>query len=118
MSWRPLLRPRREPRLAKARPSPSDRLICARHRTATAPSRSECEAKILIRWSIRECRWANPLARGAVMWLTALLAACATPPADPIDRAAFEQRNDPLEPLNRRVHNANQFLDSILIRPA
>jgi phospholipid-binding lipoprotein MlaA len=50
--------------------------------------------------------------------LTALLAACATPPADPVDRAAFEQRNDPLEPLNRRVHNANQFLDSILIRPA
>jgi phospholipid-binding lipoprotein MlaA len=73
---------------------------------------------VLIRRSIRECRWATPFARGAVVLLTALLAACATPPADPVDRVAFEQRNDPLEPLNRRVHNANQFLDSILIRPA
>lgn len=44
--------------------------------------------------------------------------ACATPPSDPIDRAAFEQRNDPLEPLNRKVLDANQFLDRILLRPA
>ena len=83
-----------------------------------APSRSHCEEKILIKWSIRECRWSAPLARGVAVWLAALLAACATPPADPVDRAAFEQRNDPLEPLNRHVHNANQFLDSILLRPA
>jgi len=58
-------------------------------------------------------------ARGTVLclWLIAVLAACATPPTDPIDRAAFEQRNDPLEPLNRHILDANQVLDRILLRP-
>jgi len=57
-------------------------------------------------------------ARGTVLclWLIAVLAACATPPTDPIDRAAFEQRNDPLEPLNRHILDANQVLDRILLR--
>ena len=64
------------------------------------------------------CRWAPPLARGTVLWLIATLAACATPPADPVDRAAFEKRNDPLEPLNRKVLAVNQFLDHIALRPA
>ena len=63
-------------------------------------------------------RWTNSLARGTVLGLIAVLPACATPPTDPIDRAAFEQRNDPLEPLNRRVFDVNQFLDRILLRPA
>ncbi|HEV2186876.1 MAG TPA: MlaA family lipoprotein [Stellaceae bacterium] len=63
-------------------------------------------------------RWAGPLARGGVFCLIAALAACATPPADPDDRAAFEKRNDPLEPLNRKVLDANQFLDRIVMRPA
>jgi phospholipid-binding lipoprotein MlaA len=68
--------------------------------------------------AIREYRWATSLARGAGLWLIAVLAACATPPTDPADRAAFEQRNDPLEPLNRKVLDANQVLDRILLRPA
>jgi phospholipid-binding lipoprotein MlaA len=68
--------------------------------------------------AICEYRWATPLARATVLWLTAVLASCATPPADPIDRAGFEQRNDPLEPLNRKVLDANQVLDRILLRPA
>jgi len=41
-------------------------------------------------------------------WLTGLacilpvvMAGCATPPKDPVQRAAFEQTNDPLEPMNR-----------------
>ena len=63
-------------------------------------------------------RWPVSLARGTVLGLIAVLPACATPPADPADRAAFEQRNDPLEPLNRKVLGANQFLDRILMRPA
>jgi phospholipid-binding lipoprotein MlaA len=68
--------------------------------------------------AIREYRWATSLARGAGLWLIAVLAACATPPTDPADRAAFEQRNDPLAPLNRKVLDANQVLDRILLRPA
>jgi phospholipid-binding lipoprotein MlaA len=68
--------------------------------------------------AMREGRCVTALARGTVLWLIAVLATCATPPTDPIDRAAFEQRNDPLEPLNRRIFDANQFLDSILLRPA
>jgi phospholipid-binding lipoprotein MlaA len=65
---------------------------------------------------ICEYRWATS-ARGIVLWLISGLAACATPPTDPIDRAAFEQRNDPLEPLNRHILDANQVLDRILLRP-
>ena len=44
-------------------------------------------------------------------------AACATPPADPAERAAFEQNNDPLEPLNRQILDFNLFLDRILLKP-
>ena len=43
--------------------------------------------------------------------------ACATPPADPVERAAFEQTNDPLEPLNRQILDFNLFLDRILLKP-
>jgi phospholipid-binding lipoprotein MlaA len=53
---------------------------------------------------------------------TALLAAaplfgCATPPTDPAERAAFERTNDPLEPTNRTLLDANMVLDKILLRP-
>lgn len=68
--------------------------------------------------AISEYRSAKSLSRATVLWLSAVLVSCATPPADPADRAAFEQRNDPLEPLNRKVLDANQFLDRILLRPA
>lgn len=50
--------------------------------------------------------------------LTALLAGCATPPSDPVERAAFEQNNDPLEPLNRQTLDVNLFIDRILLKPA
>ena len=43
---------------------------------------------------------------------------CATPPADPAARAAFEQTNDPLEPLNRTTFEVNQFVDRIALKPA
>jgi len=51
----------------------------------------------------------------AIVFLLALtVAGCASPPTDP---AAFEQNNDPLEPLNRNILDINQFVDRILIRP-
>jgi len=49
--------------------------------------------------------------------VVALLAGCATPPSDPTERAAFEQSNDPLEPLNRQTLDLNLFLDRILFKP-
>jgi len=47
-----------------------------------------------------------------------MLAGCATPPSDPAERAAFEQSNDPLEPMNRHLLDANLFVDRILLKPA
>ncbi len=47
-----------------------------------------------------------------------LLAACATPPTDPEDRADFEAQNDPAEPTNRAIFDANQALDRNAIKPA
>jgi phospholipid-binding lipoprotein MlaA len=49
--------------------------------------------------------------------LGAALAGCATPPADPGQRATYEQNNDPLEPLNRKTLAFNEFLDHGLLRP-
>jgi len=53
----------------------------------------------------------------AGLLLAALVGACAMPPADPVERAAFEQTNDPMEPLNRRILDFNLFLDRILLKP-
>jgi len=53
----------------------------------------------------------------ALLLFGALLAACATPPSDPVERATFEQNNDPLEPLNRQTLDLNLFLDRILLKP-
>jgi phospholipid-binding lipoprotein MlaA len=49
--------------------------------------------------------------------LAAIVAGCATPPSEPAERAAFEQNNDPLEPLNRQTLDLNLFLDRILLKP-
>jgi phospholipid-binding lipoprotein MlaA len=57
------------------------------------------------------------LRRAAGLLLAALVAGCATPPADPVERVAFEQNNDPIEPLNRRTLEFNLFLDRILLKP-
>jgi len=55
--------------------------------------------------------------RAAGLFLAGLLACCATPPNDPVERAAFDQTNDPLEPLNRHTLDFNLFLDRILFKP-
>ena len=58
--------------------------------------------------------WAVTLAAGL------LLSACATKP-DPNDAAAvqaYEDANDPIEPLNRYFFELNRFADIIVLRPA
>jgi phospholipid-binding lipoprotein MlaA len=62
-------------------------------------------------------RAAARYAGGAALLLSAVLTGCATPPSDPAERAVYEQNNDPLEPLNRKTLELNQFLDKILFRP-
>jgi phospholipid-binding lipoprotein MlaA len=45
------------------------------------------------------------------------LAGCATPPTDPAQRAAFEQTNDPLEPMNRAIFDFNDKAYTYVLFP-
>ena len=56
----------------------------------------------------------------AVFGLAVILSGCATRPdtADAAAVAAYEEANDPIEPLNRYFFELNNFLDIILLRPA
>lgn len=60
-----------------------------------------------------------PAALIAVTLGAALLTGCATrPPAEDQEAvAAYEEVNDPLEPMNRAIFSFNQFADGILIKP-
>lgn len=42
---------------------------------------------------------------------------CATAPADPEERAEWEQVNDPLEPMNRAIFDFNMTLDKAIMKP-
>jgi phospholipid-binding lipoprotein MlaA len=67
---------------------------------------------------MKSLRIADARSIKAVALLAALaVGGCATPPTDPAARAEFDQTNDPLEPLNRKIFDFNQFLDRILIKP-
>lgn len=67
----------------------------------------------------------GPIKKTTGLWVLALgvglvLSGCATRP-DPADApavAAYEEANDPIEPLNRYFFEVNNFLDTILLRPA
>ena len=54
-----------------------------------------------------------------VVGLLFLLAACATVPPvdDPEARAAYEEANDPLEPLNRATFGFNKVLNGVVLEP-
>jgi phospholipid-binding lipoprotein MlaA len=49
--------------------------------------------------------------------LCPLLGGCATPPSDPEALADFEARNDPIEPTNRDVFAADEFIDRNAMKP-
>lgn len=53
----------------------------------------------------------------AATMLIGLVAACATPPTDPEERAVYEETNDPLEPLNRAIFDFNLVVDKAILRP-
>lgn len=58
--------------------------------------------------------------RAAVCCLTAtvlIASACAEVPKDPEERAEFEQINDPLEPMNRKIFAVNTYLDDHVMEP-
>ncbi len=46
-----------------------------------------------------------------------ILAGCATPPKDPAARAAFEQTNDPFEPMNRAIFDFNDKAYTYVLFP-
>ena len=55
----------------------------------------------------------------ATLGFSVLAAGCATKP-DPSDSAAVEaynEANDPLEPMNRHFFEVSQFLDEVLLKP-
>ena len=58
------------------------------------------------------------LARAVLAVLVmAALSACATRPADPAARAAFDENNDRLEPFNRSMMKADDGLQKVLVHP-
>jgi phospholipid-binding lipoprotein MlaA len=65
-------------------------------------------------------RRAGPVRLAAAFLLGLALVGCAArpDPADPEAVAEFEQTNDPLEPLNRRMFVVNDGLDTLVLRPA
>jgi phospholipid-binding lipoprotein MlaA len=74
--------------------------------------------KIVVCGSMRRRHKTKIAALATVAALTLGLGACATAPADPAERAAFERTNDPFEPTNRVIFGVNMFLDKWAIEPA
>ncbi|MBO6543594.1 MAG: VacJ family lipoprotein [Alphaproteobacteria bacterium] len=64
--------------------------------------------------------WGNRSIWTVLLGLTVLTAGCATRPdaTDTAAVAAYEEANDPIEPLNRYFFELNNFFDTILLRPS
>jgi len=54
---------------------------------------------------------------GAFVALGLVLAGCATVPEDPEARAAYDETNDPLEPMNRYFFEVNYAVDELILKP-
>src|SRR5579859_7561762 len=57
------------------------------------------------------------LMAGCAAFLPLVLSSCATPPTDPAQRAAFDQANDPLEPMNRAIFDFNDKAYTYVLFP-
>jgi phospholipid-binding lipoprotein MlaA len=73
---------------------------------------------MVVRGPVRRRHKAKIVALATLAVAALGLAACATPPEDPAERAAFERTNDPFEPTNRVIFDANMVVDKWLIEPA
>jgi phospholipid-binding lipoprotein MlaA len=54
---------------------------------------------------------------GLALGIPLMIGGCATPPKDPAQRAAFEQTNDPLEPMNRAIFDFNDKAYTYVLFP-
>jgi phospholipid-binding lipoprotein MlaA len=57
------------------------------------------------------------ISRGLSIVSILFLAACASAPADPEARAAYDRANDPAEPTNRAIFAGNQWVDRNALKP-
>ncbi|MBA4097755.1 MAG: hypothetical protein C0484_13430 [Rhodospirillum sp.] len=83
-----------------------------------ARPRANCRQKVDRMMPLKTSKFRVTLI-AATLGLSVLAAGCATKP-DPSDTAAVEaynEANDPLEPMNRYFFEVNQFLDEILLKP-
>jgi len=62
-------------------------------------------------------RVARNWAIGAVLIVGLAAGGCATVPDDPDARAAYEEANDPLEPMNRYFFEVNYAFDELVLKP-
>jgi phospholipid-binding lipoprotein MlaA len=53
----------------------------------------------------------------ACLLLSVAASGCAAVPQEPAARLAYDEANDPLEPLNRQIFGANRLLDKALFKP-
>ena len=60
---------------------------------------------------------ASATAAAGLLALALAMGGCASIPADPAGRAAYEAANDPFEPTNRVIFAGNMFLDNWAIAP-
>lgn len=58
-----------------------------------------------------------PLRTALVAGLVLLCPGCATPPTDPDALAAYNEANDPIEPMNREIFSFNEGADKYVIKP-
>jgi len=67
---------------------------------------------------MKSMKW-GIVAAGTFLGVSSFLGGCATAP-DPQDEAAveaYQEANDPLEPMNRYFFNVNLFLDEMVLKP-
>jgi len=63
------------------------------------------------------CGGLKAIVAAAGFALLALTNGCATVPTDPDEKAAYDERNDPLEPMNRYFFDLNNALDELVLKP-